>query len=296
MTIESRAKVTAVACLFLLLAFSGIHAADREVDVQNPPSVIEAYLRAVYARDFAAAYRFISSADRQVRDLNRYLQQRGPFSGFTLELARNLSASLEITVSRQQVNETRAQAEVRYRLPDPTKLAPLVLDWNAHRLNSLSLQERKSLIDSVEKLRRAGSLPLSEGTEKFQLVREANGWRIFLDWAAGVRIPFRLDLSKATGLEATLDKDQVILQPGDLFRIELTLRNRAEQPVTARVGHLVEPTAGADYLDFVECGFLRPVALGAGEERRFSGTYMLRGSLPDGIGQLRLTYDFRLLK
>jgi cytochrome c oxidase assembly protein Cox11 len=137
---------------------------------------------------------------------------------------------------------------------------------------------------------------MSEGTETFELVKEGNQWRIFLNWAAAVRIPLRLDLSKSIDLDATLSKSEVILQPGELFEIELNVRNRAKQAVTARIGHLVEPGEAADYLDFVECGFLRPVTIEAGQERKFSGTYMLRGSLPEGVRQLHLTYDFRLLK
>jgi hypothetical protein len=39
-----------------------------------------------------------------------------------------------------------------------------------------------------------------------------------------------------------------------------------------------------------------PVTLPAEKEQEFSGTYMLRGSLPDGIRELSLTYDFRPLK
>jgi hypothetical protein len=36
--------------------------------------------------------------------------------------------------------------------------------------------------------------------------------------------------------------------------------------------------------------------LAPAKEEQFSGTYLLRGSLPEGVRQLSLTYDFRLLK
>ena len=38
------------------------------MDMRDPMTVIRSYLRATYARDFAAAYRFISAEDRKVRD------------------------------------------------------------------------------------------------------------------------------------------------------------------------------------------------------------------------------------
>jgi cytochrome c oxidase assembly protein Cox11 len=83
---------------------------------------------------------------------------------------------------------------------------------------------------------------------------------------------------------------------GELFEIVLNIKNRTNQPITARIGHLVEPNNVADYLDFVQCGFLLPVTIAPGQAEQFSGTYLLRGSLPEGVHQLNLTYDFRLLK
>jgi cytochrome c oxidase assembly protein Cox11 len=137
---------------------------------------------------------------------------------------------------------------------------------------------------------------MSQGEETFELVKESNDWRIFLNWAAGVKIPLRLDLSKSTDLDDALSKNEFVLQPGEVFEIVLKIKNQAKQPVTARIGHLVEPSSIADYLDFVQCGFLLPVTVQPEKEQEFSGTYMLRGSLPEGIRQLNLTYDFRQLQ
>jgi Cytochrome c oxidase assembly protein CtaG/Cox11 len=188
------------------------------------------------------------------------------------------------------------QTVIRYRVPDPQKIAPLLLQWDARRLNSLSAAERRQVIDALDKHKQEGSLAMSEGKETFELIREADEWRVFLNWAAGVKIPLRLDLSKAVDLEVTLSREDFVLQPGELFEVRLKIKNRSQQPVTARIGHGVEPQAVADYLDFVQCGFLLPVTLPAGMEQEYSGTYMLRGSLPEGVRQINLTYDFRSLK
>jgi hypothetical protein len=291
-----RLGFTGAMVLWLLFGSGGVHAAERVFDTSDPVSVIEAYLRAVYARDFSAAYRFVSAEDRKVRDLERYLRQRGPFSGFTLELARKLSEAIEITPLQQQMTANRAQILVRYRMLDPKKLAPLVFNWNAYRLNSLAPPNRSELLEDLDKQRRDGLLNMSEGTETFELLKEGTHWRIFLNWAAGVLIPVRLDLSKVADLEVTLSKSEVVLQPGELFEISLSIRNRTREAVTARIGHLVHPDKIAEYLDFVECGFLLPVTIEPDKEQKFFGTYMLRASLPEGVRQLNLTYDFRLLK
>jgi cytochrome c oxidase assembly protein Cox11 len=88
----------------------------------------------------------------------------------------------------------------------------------------------------------------------------------------------------------------VVVYPGDLFEIELKVKNRSSQPVVARIGHLIEPRDVTNFLDFVECGFLLPITLQPGKEQEYSARYLLRGGLPEGVHQLNLTYDFRLLK
>jgi cytochrome c oxidase assembly protein Cox11 len=132
--------------------------------------------------------------------------------------------------------------------------------------------------------------------EKLDLVKEGDEWRIFLNWSAGVKIPFRLALANAANLEASLSKSEVVVQPGDLFEIFLKVKNRSGQPIVARIGHLVEPREVTNFLDFVECGFLLPITVQPGKEQEYSARYLLRGGLPEDIHQLNLTYDFRLLK
>jgi len=273
-----------------------LYGAERAMDTQDPMTVIQRYLRATYARDFAAAYRFISAEDRNVRDMNRYVQQRGPYSGFILDAARKLSEFIEVGTLNAQESPRGVRVAIKYRVPDPQKIAPLLLNWDPRRLNSLPAAERKQIIDALDQRKQQDSLEMSEGTETFELIREPDEWRVFLNWAAGVKIPLKLDLSKSPDLDVVLSKNEFVLQPGDLFEIVLRIKNRAQQPVTVRIGHLVEPSPIADYLDFVQCGFLLPVTVQPDKEQEFSGTYMLRGSLPEGVRGLNLTYDFHQLK
>jgi hypothetical protein len=277
-------------------AAGSARAAEHAANLQGPAQVINAYLRATYARDYVEAYRFISAADRKVRDVNRYVQQRGAFSGFTLEVARKLSESVEIEPQQQKATAERIRIAVRYRVPDPKKISPMLLNWDPHRLNSLGAAERRRMLDALEKKQQDRSLEMNEGEERFELVKEANEWRVFLNWAAGVKIPLRLDLSKTSDLEVSLSEQEVVLQPGEVFEIFLKIKNKTKRAVTARIGHLVEPNDSADYLDFVQCGFLLPVTISPGAEQEYSGSYLLRGSLPEGVRRLSLTYDFRILQ
>ena len=272
------------------------YSAERDADLQEPARVLQTYLRATYARDFVEAYRLISSEDKKVRDVSRYVQQRGAFSGFILEAARKLGEAVEIEPLQQKAAGDRLQLLVQYRVPDTKKIAPTLLNWDPFRLNSLSVADRDTLLATLARKQQDRSLDMVEGQESFELVKEGNQWRVHLNWAAGVRIPLKLDVSQAGNLQVELSKQEVVLQPGEIFEIRLKIRNTSTQPITTRIGHLVEPRDNADYLDFVQCGFLLPVTIPAGKEPEYSGTYMLRGSLPEGVRQLNLTYDFRILK
>ena len=279
----------------LLLVHGWNSAAERMSDLQDPAFVIQAYLRATYARDYIDAYRYLSAEDRRVKDLDRYVQQRRAYYGFALEAAKKLADFIEIKPVTKPESQNRVQVNAHLKVPDLNKLSALFLDWNTYQLNSLPAADRKKIIESIEKKNRDGSLEMSEGEEKLELVKEGSEWRIFLNWSAGIKIPFRLLLAATPELEVSLSTREVVVQPGDVFEVFLKIKNRSSRPMITRIGHLVEPQALADYLDFVECGFLLPITLQPGEQE-YSGRYMLRGSVPEGVRQLNITYDFRPLK
>jgi len=291
-------KLATVVFIAILLPVSGLKPAGAEPapNLQDLALVIQGYLRAVYARDYIDAYRYISSADQRVKDANRYAQQRGAFMGFALEATSKLASFMEITATQKQLAPNRIQAVAKIWLPEPNAISSLLLNWDPGRLNLLGAHERAQIIESLDEKKRSGSLKMIEVEEKLELVKENDEWRIFLDWAAGVRIPFRLSVADAADLDVALSKDEVVVQPGELFEISLKIKNRSRQRVITRVGHLVEPREVADFLDFVECGFLLPVAVNAGQEKEYYARYLVRSSIPEGVHQLNLTYDFRLLK
>ena len=295
MTTLNRVRIV-LSQIALVLAVAGLLAAEKTIDMGDPAHVIHAYLRATYARDFIEAYRLISAEDRKVRDLNRYVQFRGAFSGFVLQAAKKLSDAVEIELLEQKKIGDKLHLLVKYRVPNAKKMAPLLLNWDPYRLNSLSAGDRDQLLTALDSQRRDGSLEMIDGETRLELVREGNEWRVFLNWASGVKIPVRLDLSKAAGLEVSLSDREVAVLPGEIFEILLKVKNTTNDAITARIGHLVEPKDSAEYLDVVQCGFLLPVTIPPAMEQEYSGTYLLRGNFPEGVRQLELKYDFDILK
>jgi Cytochrome c oxidase assembly protein CtaG/Cox11 len=291
-------KLSSAFLAAVLLLAPGLQSegADASPNLRDPTRVIEGYVRAIYARDYIDAYRYISSADQRVRDVNRYARQRGAFMGSALEITRRLAGFIEISPSQKQIAPNRIQAVTKLGIPEPSKLSPLLLNLDLRRLNALETRELAQIIESLDQKKRDGSFEKIEIEEKFELVKEGDEWRIFLNWAVGVKIPFRLVLANAADLDVALSKNEVVVQPGDFFEIDLKIKNRSAQQVVARIGHLIEPRDVTNFLDFVECGFLLPVTLEPGKEHAYSARYLLRDNIPEGVRQLSLTYDFRLLK
>ena len=296
MTSFNLARIVPTQSVLVFVVAVQLFAAQQPIDMGDPTQVIQAYLRATYARDFVEAYRLISAQDRKVRDLNRYVQYRGAFSGFILQASKKISEAVEIKLLEQKKVGDSLHLVVKYRVPDAKKIAPILLNWDPYRLNSLSSGDRDQLLTALDRKRRDGSLEMIDGEARFELVREGSEWRVFLNWDSGVKIPLRLDLSKAAGLEVSLSEREVAVLPGEIFKILLKVKNKTNHAITARIGHLVEPKDSADYLDFVQCGFLLPVTIPPVIEQEYSGVYLLRGNLPEGVHQLGLTYDFNILK
>src|SRR5262245_20819210 len=109
----------AIATRFLVItAGPKLKAAEQQAKLRDPALVIQSYLRATYARDYIEAYRYISTADRRVKDVNRYVQQKGAFMGFALEAARTLADFLEIRTTQKQLAPDRIQAVTKIGVPE----------------------------------------------------------------------------------------------------------------------------------------------------------------------------------
>jgi hypothetical protein len=288
--------LAAVVMVLLTVPAFYLHTADRTPLDDDPVRVLDAYLQSSYARDYKEAYGHISSEDRKLKDERSYIRERGAFSGFTLEISRKLAKSIEITAMDRQITPDKANITAKLKVPDANKLSDIVMDWNFEKLNSLPASRQKDILDKIEKLRTDGKLPMVEGEEAFQLVKETGGWKMLLDWASGVKVTFKASLPSSAPVEAKIVQTDVITKPGELFNISLQIRNFGKEEVLARIGHLIQPSNVADYLDLVECGFLLPVRIKPGATEEFSSTYLLRGGLPENVRQLAVTYEFKVEK
>ncbi len=258
--------------------------------------VTENYVKALYSRDFASAYRWLSTRDRDAKSQAIYVKEQGSFTGFTLQLASKLASFVEIIAGEPMISGDRATLSVNLKLPDVEKVAPLVLDWQEDKLNALTSAEQNALLATIAERKRQNGIPFSQTEEQFQFVRENNHWKIFLDWPSGVRVDVKMKLPSGTPLEVTPADSQISFQPGEPFTIALKLKNKSNQELRARVVHNVEPKALEKYLGVGDCGNFVPFRLAAGKQDENRSTFLVWTNLPAEIKRFTMIYEFEVDK
>jgi hypothetical protein len=281
-----------------LLALPGFYfrTVDRRQLQKDPLPVVRAYLEAIYARDFERAYGHISRRDQVTKAKEAYVREKGPYSGFTLRLASRLAEGMEIGVIDREQLPDRTRIKVRFKLPAPEDLSPLVHGWDSGKLNSLPPNQQRRLLETVEEKRKNGRLILTESQQTFDLFNEEGEWKLFFDWAAGVKVTFYASLTSSSEIEARLSEREVLAKVGEPFQITLKVKNRGRRETLVRVDHLVEPKEITERVELIMCGFLLPFELWPGGEREFSSAYVLGGGIGEDVRRLAITYEFKTEK
>lgn len=260
----------------------------------GPEAVALEYGRALYARDLSQAYRFISSEDRRVKDEQTFRQERGAASGFALEVARQVASFIEAAPVEKTISGARATVNLKLRLPNANapEIAALVFEWDERRLNDLSQTERRQIMKKLDQLHQAQKIPMLEGEETFKLAREGSGWRVFLNWAGGVRIRFRTAMQEVIPLQVAVSPEEILLMPGERVQVTVRAKNLSTRDIVARVHHRIEPKAAADSLALLQCPLFLPVTLEPGQTEEFLSEYFLLKDVPEEAKQFDVTYAF----
>lgn len=256
--------------------------------------VVKSYLQAIHARDAGTAYRYISSLDRNLRDKKTYLRSQETFSGFALDLARRLGADMDVWVIEQKLGSTKARLDVGYRLPAGDEISPQLLDWNPDKLNRLSTHEQAAVITAWEKVKQSGKAVTIEGRETFDLVRETDGWKIFLDWRSQHRVVFKASQQTPAQLDVTFLRNDLLVKGEEPFQMYFRVTNRTDRDIVVKLNHLFEPQRLEKNIDMIACGSLLPIRLRPHETQDISSSYLLRGNLP-ARAQFAIIYDFDLV-
>ena len=249
--------------------------------------------KASYARDYRNAYRYISPRDQLIWDEKSYASQSGSFTGFALELAQTLSDSMEVWAIDGKKGSDRAHYKIGYRVPTADELSSLLFDWDPDKLNALSRPRQEQLLETLRKMKNDGKMIMIEGQDTFDLVSDKNGWKVFLDWASGIKVTLNADSTSSDDVEARFVQNELIIKKDEPFQIDLKIKNRSKRPIIARIVHHVEPREMENHIDMIACGALRPLALQPGDVQEISSAYLIKDGLTPG-GKIGITYELKL--
>lgn len=258
---------------------------------QTAFEVVQAYLRAVHARDFDAAYEYISTADRAVRDKNTYLRGEQSAHGFALQLGRWFANEMQFWVIEERFNQNRGRIDVGYRLPSGDEAAEQLAEWNPEKLNALAPSEQSALRAALEKAKRSGKMVTIEGRDSFDLVREKHGWKIFADWRSRRRVRFEFSQPQTARLAVKFLRNDVLVKSDEPFQVDLTVTNESDRALWLKIDHSFLPRRIAKSIDMIACGSLAPFRLDARQTRQISSTYIFRET-GSSKTPLSIIYDF----
>ena len=260
----------------------------------EPVLVLSRYLKASYARDYKQAYKLISAKDRQLKPEKVYVRERGTFSGFTLAAARKLAESIAVEPVKITADGDRTRIRAALKLPDAGSLAPLLLDWDEEKLNSLPAAEQRKILAALDRLSSGGAMKMIDGEEEFSLVKEDKAWRVALDWDAALRVSFAAIVPPNGAIEAEPVPRETVVKASEPFRISYRVSNRSDKVLRTRIIHKVEPQELRQYLDIIECALLLPTKVAAGQQAEYSTTYLVRSNLPESARKFSITYEFKI--
>jgi hypothetical protein len=252
------------------------------------------YLAALYARDYGRVYSLLSTEDRKAKSRPEYLTENPSFSGPALEVARGLARMIELKDVRADVKGDRATVRFAFRAPDANNPAVqrMAQEFDSGRLERLSVTDRRAIEREFEDLHGRNALPMIEGEDKIDLVKERDGWRITTNTAGAIRVRFSGEVKEGLAWDFRPLKEIVLARPGETLQVIYTATNRSGRIITGKARHVDDPADAEKYLEIVQCFCFIRETLGPGETKEFPLVFRVTGAVPASIKEFHLTYQF----
>ncbi len=188
---------------------------------KGPKEALTAYLDAVNKGSAISAYKLVSSNDKSFTDLKQYLAD---FSAQRNNLVRAFPE--RVTYKIKSVEKKGDQASVTVNISAPDYPA-IITDVFGGDLGALGGESAASIKRTVEQAYKGGKIPMTDNEWVYQLVKEEDGWRVYLGWEADAQIRNLLQqaeqLEKAGKLYEAKSKYQEVLQ-SDAGNAEVSAR------------------------------------------------------------------------
>jgi hypothetical protein len=262
---------------------------------EDPSRAVNDYLKALYARDYRTAYHWISAEDRKNKSESEYLRENPSFSAVALELTGKLAQMIELHNLRSETRGDRATIRFTIKLPDANAgpLQKLLLDFDPDKLGRLSNQEKQAVEEKLESMRKRGTLPMIEGDDSVELMRENGKWKVFTNWGAAIRVRFSAEVKEGLPWKFWPVQESTLVKPGETLQAFYKAKNLSSRPITAKARHLDKPKEFAGkYLEIIQCFCFIQQTLGPGEEKEFPLVFRVNGDVPTDVKEFYVYYEF----
>jgi len=168
-----------IGILAVLFAALSVVGCDRINELKQPgvKEVLNSYLDASLKSRSEEAYGYISAEDKAVKSLSEYKAETekndNPFASVII-------SSVSFKVIKVTQTGSTAKAEVEITLPD---MSVIVKDLMGAAFSSaFGGKDQDEIEKTLAKKYETGELPTVTKNEEFHLLKEENGWKVFLDW------------------------------------------------------------------------------------------------------------------
>ena len=275
-----------VAAAAVLAAGGGAFLAVR---TPTPEQVATSLLRARYVNDAAAVYELASAADRRWRTLEQHLEGHPRFPVDFQELIVELGEFIEIRGTESELGHDSGVVTVRGVVPNANHPELRDLLYGEGAADGSPVEERR---EELRSRGRAGTLPVIEFSQRVELVREGEHWKVFLDWAVGFTIHFRAEVREELPFEFSVEPERITLKPGETGSATFYARNASDATVKAKAGHLFEPPAAFLHTELLQCFCFFEDTYAPGEERELPVAIRLGWDIPPDIGEITMLYEY----
>ena len=286
----------------LLFGLGGVFVVRQWQTANSPPNeVVLAHARAVYARDYAAVWEFISAGDKQYKTREQYLAENESFAGLQRDLAYTLAGWIQVTQASVQIDGDHATVTIRVKVPNGNQPEVYKILQAAKRESELTDVERQALSDRLHALYAAGQIQILEGDQTFTLTRERWGlfptlspgrWHVVMDWAGAIVVKLTAEVSPDLPWDFYPLQAEVRAPPGETLMATYRATNRSDRTITAKAKHFVLPEEYKDYFTSIQCFCFIQQTLDPGETEDMTLIFRIDYDAPAEVSEFENQYVF----
>lgn len=164
----------------VVLAFS-IVGCDKLSELNQPSAkeVLNKYLDASLKSRSEEAYGFVSTEDKAVKSLSEYKAETDKTDN---PFAAVIVSSASYKVLKVTESGSTAKGDVEVTLPDMSVMFKDLM--GAAFSSAFGGKDKAEIEKSIARKYETGEVPTTTKSEEFHLLKEKDGWKVFLDWKA----------------------------------------------------------------------------------------------------------------